>query len=94
MFSAKLNVIRVGVVEEARISLAMTFTKLYPSEIYYSQDSISCHFDCKSVHSWQRIGETLDDICEGRYVKPVHVVSTPGGKIAQACIFEVYRFSV
>ncbi|WAR29739.1 hypothetical protein MAR_003307 [Mya arenaria] len=36
--------------------------ELKPSEIYYSQDSISNAFR----HTYELIGETLDDICEDR----------------------------
>ncbi|WAR29660.1 hypothetical protein MAR_003228, partial [Mya arenaria] len=39
---------------------------LKPSEIYYSQDSISNVFDRKSQHRNILIGDTLNDICEGR----------------------------
>jgi len=42
---------------------------LRPSEIFYSQDSINNTFDRKSQHSYKYIGETLDDICEGRWVE-------------------------
>ncbi|XP_060600281.1 uncharacterized protein LOC132753774 [Ruditapes philippinarum] len=35
---------------------------LRPSDIYYSQSSISNHFSSPFV----QIGETLDDLCEGR----------------------------
>ncbi|KAH3781499.1 hypothetical protein DPMN_159329 [Dreissena polymorpha] len=37
-----------------------------PSEMYYSQDSINIYFDKRSPHNRKRIGETLNDICEGR----------------------------
>lgn len=40
--------------------------KLKPSEIFYSQDSINGYFDSKSNHRHIKIGQTLDDICEGR----------------------------
>jgi len=42
--------------------------ELYPSEIYFSQDSINKVFDKKCAHSYKTIGETLDDLCENRYV--------------------------
>jgi len=42
--------------------------ELNPSEIYFSQDSINNVFDKKSAHSYKSIGETLDDLCENRYV--------------------------
>jgi len=42
--------------------------ELKPSEIYYSQDSINNVFDKRSAHSYRRIGETLDDLCEHRSV--------------------------
>lgn len=38
--------------------------RLIPSEIRYSQDSISNHFDSKSRHGNVRIGKTLDDLIE------------------------------
>lgn len=40
--------------------------KLAPSDIYYSQDSISNTFGKKTKHAGKRIGEVLDDILEGR----------------------------
>ncbi|KAL3876406.1 hypothetical protein ACJMK2_034255 [Sinanodonta woodiana] len=40
--------------------------KLYPSEIRYSQDSINNVFDNKSTYRYTYIGETLDDLCEGK----------------------------
>lgn len=39
---------------------------LKPSEIRYSQDSISNTFGFKSSHPYVHIGETLDDLIEGR----------------------------
>ncbi|KAL4236619.1 hypothetical protein ACF0H5_005003 [Mactra antiquata] len=39
---------------------------LKPSDIYYSQDSVCAYFDKRSLYRHRRIGETLDDICEGR----------------------------
>ncbi|WAR29730.1 hypothetical protein MAR_003298 [Mya arenaria] len=48
-------------------------TCLKPYEIFYSQDSINNVFDRKSQHRNIRIGETLDDICDGR----CSVLSTP-----------------
>ncbi|KAH3896166.1 uncharacterized protein LOC127864358 [Dreissena polymorpha] len=39
--------------------------QLKPSEILYSQDSINIYFDSKSSHDGHKLGETLDDICEG-----------------------------
>ncbi|KAK3612470.1 hypothetical protein CHS0354_032086 [Potamilus streckersoni] len=44
----------------------MRILYLQPSHIRYSQDSINNYFDSKSIHSNIRIGETLDDLCEGR----------------------------
>ena len=41
-------------------------SNLKPSEIRYSQDSISNTFDSKSRHSYVHIGETLDHLIEGR----------------------------
>lgn len=40
--------------------------QLYPSEILYSQGTISNRFDTKSAHSDMTIGEVLDDIVDGR----------------------------
>lgn len=48
---------------------------LRPSEIYYSQNSIGCSFT-----SGEKIGETLDDLCEGRI--SVH-------DIPMICVFKV-----
>ncbi|XP_045204469.1 uncharacterized protein LOC123557205 [Mercenaria mercenaria] len=39
--------------------------KLRPSKIRYSQDSISNTFDIRSDHPCIRIGETLDELCDG-----------------------------
>ncbi|KAH3896168.1 uncharacterized protein LOC127864356 [Dreissena polymorpha] len=39
---------------------------LRPSDIHYSQDSINNYFDSKCNHSGVLIGQTLDDICDGR----------------------------
>ncbi|KAH3896135.1 uncharacterized protein LOC127864354 [Dreissena polymorpha] len=39
---------------------------LKPSYIFYSQDSINNVFDKRTSHNRTRIGETLDDVCEGR----------------------------
>ncbi|KAH3858218.1 uncharacterized protein LOC127871584 [Dreissena polymorpha] len=39
---------------------------LKPSQIVYSQDSINNFFDKRSSHNGSRIGDTLDDVCEGR----------------------------
>ncbi|KAL4220205.1 Heat shock 70 kDa protein 12A [Mactra antiquata] len=39
---------------------------LSPSEIFYSQNSINNKFDERCSHSFKYIGETLDDICDGR----------------------------
>ncbi|XP_060567910.1 uncharacterized protein LOC132726591 [Ruditapes philippinarum] len=51
--------------------------QLYPSEIYYSQDSISCHFSDGNL-----IGETLDELCEGRLkvsdIDPISVTKVNG----------------
>jgi len=46
----------------------MELIELNPSEIYFSQDSINNVFDKKCAHSYKTIGETLDDLCENRYV--------------------------
>ena len=37
-----------------------------PSDIRYSQDSISCYFDSKCPHSSYLLGETVDSVCAGR----------------------------
>lgn len=39
---------------------------LAPSDIYYSQDSISNMFGESTNHAYKLIGEVLDDILEGR----------------------------
>ncbi|XP_053399523.1 uncharacterized protein LOC128557042 [Mercenaria mercenaria] len=39
---------------------------LRPSEIFYSQDSINNVFDKRCNHRYKPIGETLDEICDGR----------------------------
>ncbi|KAH3837959.1 hypothetical protein DPMN_111363 [Dreissena polymorpha] len=39
--------------------------QLKPSEILYSQDSINIYLNSKSSHDGHKLGETLDDICEG-----------------------------
>ncbi|KAL3891607.1 hypothetical protein ACJMK2_003862 [Sinanodonta woodiana] len=39
---------------------------LYPSEIRFSQKAINTMFDRKSLHPYRSIGQTLDDLCEGR----------------------------
>ncbi|KAK3612471.1 hypothetical protein CHS0354_032087 [Potamilus streckersoni] len=44
----------------------MRILYLQPSHIRYSQDSINNYFDSKSRHSNTLIGETLDELCEGR----------------------------
>ena len=40
--------------------------RLKPSEIMFSQETVNNYFDKRSRHSGRLIGETLDDICEGR----------------------------
>ncbi|KAH3729998.1 uncharacterized protein LOC127852950 [Dreissena polymorpha] len=40
--------------------------RLRPSDIHYSQDSINNTFDARCKHSGVSIGQTLDDILEGR----------------------------
>ncbi|KAH3896136.1 uncharacterized protein LOC127864357 isoform X1 [Dreissena polymorpha] len=40
--------------------------QLKPSEILYSQDSINIYFDSRSSNANHKLGETLDDICEGK----------------------------
>ncbi|KAL3876407.1 hypothetical protein ACJMK2_034256 [Sinanodonta woodiana] len=44
----------------------MSVLYLQPSQIRYSQDSINNYFDSRSIHSNTLIGNTLDDLCEGR----------------------------
>lgn len=39
---------------------------LKPSEVFYSQDSINNVFDKRCNHRYKPIGETLDELCEGR----------------------------
>ena len=39
---------------------------LKPSEIYFCQDSIDSTFDKGCRHSYTLVGQTLDDLCEGR----------------------------
>ncbi|XP_045203706.1 uncharacterized protein LOC123556791 [Mercenaria mercenaria] len=52
--------------------------QLKPSEIYYSQNSISCSF----THNNKLIGETLDDLCERRisisHIPPISVTLING----------------
>lgn len=38
---------------------------LLPSNIYFSQESINSYFDSKSAHANIKIGETLDQLCDG-----------------------------
>ncbi|XP_060567916.1 uncharacterized protein LOC132726597 [Ruditapes philippinarum] len=56
--------------------------QLYPSEIFYSQESISCHFSGGNL-----IGETLDELCEGRLnvsdIDPISVTKVNGRWITQ-----------
>ena len=40
--------------------------RLKPSEIMFSQETVKNYFEKRSRHSGRLIGETLDDICEGR----------------------------
>ena len=40
--------------------------QLKPSDILFSQETISNKFKIRSSHSGKLIGETLDDLCEGR----------------------------
>ena len=40
--------------------------RLKPSDIMFSQENINNYFDEKSDHGATLIGETLDDLCEGR----------------------------
>ncbi|KAK3596174.1 hypothetical protein CHS0354_010710 [Potamilus streckersoni] len=44
----------------------MDVLELYPSEIRFSQKAINTMFDRRSLHSYRSIGQTLDDLCEGR----------------------------
>lgn len=41
-------------------------TYMKPSNIFYSQAQISCKFNSRSLHGWTKIGETLDQLYEGR----------------------------
>ncbi|XP_060572143.1 uncharacterized protein LOC132730274 isoform X2 [Ruditapes philippinarum] len=52
--------------------------KLLPSEIRYSQDSISNTFDIRSEHSGIKIGKTLDDLCKDKYDIPTISVAKVG----------------
>ena len=68
-----LYIIYAVVLYPSFISLNLRKTKrlvkmlrLKPSEIMYSQASISNRFKARSIHRDKLIGETLDDICEGR----------------------------
>jgi len=47
--------------------------ELKSSQIFYSQDYINNVFDKGSAHSYRRIGETLDDLCEHRSVYTVRL---------------------
>ena len=40
--------------------------RLKPSDIMFSQENINNYFDKRSDHGTRLIGETLDDLCEGR----------------------------
>ena len=40
--------------------------RIKPSDVMFSQESVNNFFDKRSRHSGILIGETLDDICEGR----------------------------
>ena len=56
---------------------------LRPSDIYFSQDSIKNTFQERCPHSYNTVGETLDDLCEGRInvndIPPISVLNK-GGK--------------
>ncbi|KAH3896178.1 uncharacterized protein LOC127864355 [Dreissena polymorpha] len=57
--------------------------RLRPSDIHYSQDSINNTFDARCKHSGVSIGQTLDDILEGRTNKnniPIITVVEWNGK--------------
>ena len=57
--------------------------QLRPSDIYFSQDSINNVFDRRCPHSNRTVGQTLDDLCEGRisvYAIPTITVVKKGGK--------------
>ena len=56
---------------------------LRPSDIYFSQDSINNVFDKRCPHRFKTVGETLDDLCEGRISVngiPTISVMNKGGK--------------
>ena len=42
-----------------------TEKSMLPSDIYFSQATINSYFDSKSKHASFKIGETLDELCEG-----------------------------
>lgn len=44
----------------------MAVLQLSPSEIFFSQDSISIYFGKSTRHPKTMIGETLDDILSGK----------------------------
>jgi len=48
------------------VYIFLNMSQLRPSDIFYSQDSISNTFCKKTFHSNTFIGKTLDDICEDR----------------------------
>ncbi|XP_052242993.1 uncharacterized protein LOC127852949 isoform X1 [Dreissena polymorpha] len=56
--------------------------RIRPSDVLFSQDSINNYFDDKSDYGGVLIGETLDDICEGRTsideIPPIIVVDYDG----------------
>ena len=57
--------------------------QLRPSDIYFSQDSIRNRFRDGCLHSNKTLGETLDDLCEGRISVcdiPVIAVTQKDGK--------------
>ena len=57
--------------------------QLRPSEIYFSQAEINNHFDKRSTHPYKNLGETLDELVEGRcdiYDIPKISVVSRGGK--------------
>jgi len=61
----------------------MNVNKLAPSEIRFSQDSISNSFGDSTYHAGQYIGETLDEIVRDPYTAdliPIISVFNIGGK--------------
>lgn len=60
----------------------MAVLQLSPSEIFFSQDSISIYFGKSTRHHKTMIGETLDDILSGKCkitdLPPIKVIKKKG----------------